>query len=388
MLQKKPEMPIRVAHIIGKLNAAGVEAVVNNYYRCIDRSKYQFDFIIDSDGTGSPRPELMELGARYFVVPPYQQLFRHIAALRKLFRSNRYLIVHAGMNSLSVISMFAAWAVGVPIRISHNHNTAAPGEFGRTLLKNLLRPFSKLFATHYCACSQAAGEWLFGKKAFRRGDVTILHNAIDTEAFRFDPDVRESVREQLCLRDRFVVGHVGRYCYQKNQEFVLEVFSRLYREQPNASLLLIGTGTTEKDLIKKAEELGICQAVLFLGARDDVNDLYQAMDVFLFPSRYEGLGLVAVEAQCAGLPVIASTAVPEESRVTDRIHYLPLNDTGSWVDAIRRECMQFQERYVEIDTRYDIRNESKKLETFYDWTMGWKTATLAASKNSEVFDSE
>ncbi len=372
------EAPVRVAHVIGKLSSAGVEAVVNNYYRCIDRSRYQFDFIVDSDGTGRPRPELSALGARYYTVPPYQRPFRHFAALRKLFRENRYLIVHASMNSLSVISLMAAWSAGVPVRINHSHNTAAPGELARTMLKNVLRPFSGVFATDRCACSRAAGEWLFGKKAFRRGDVTVLRNAVDTDAFRFDPAVRDAVRERCGLRDRFVVGHVGRYCYQKNQEFVLEVFSGLYKERPDAALLMAGTGTTDEKLKKKAEQLGILQAVTFLGARDDVNDLYQAMDLFLFPSRYEGLGLVAVEAQCAGLPVVASTDVPAESKVTERIRYLPLKDgAGAWVEAIRREMSEPRDRNVAIDPRYDIRTEVKELEAFYDRALGRVPRTAA-----------
>ncbi len=349
------------------MNAAGVEAVVNNYYRHIDRDKYQFDFIIDSDGTGSPRTELIELGARYFTVPPYQHLFRYFVALRKLFVENRYLIVHSSMNSLSVISLFAAWSAGVPVRINHSHNTAAAGEFGRNLLKNILRPFSRVFATHCVACSRCAGEWLFGKRHFQRGEVTILRNAIDTKLFRFDPIIRDTIRKRYGLEDCFVIGHVGRYCYQKNQEYLLELISRLRKTQPDIRLLLIGTGTTGEKLKKKAEQCGVDQAVLFLGARDDVSDLYQAMDLFLFPSRYEGLGLAAVEAQCTGLPVIASTAVPEESKVTDRIRYLPLKDgVSSWLEEIRLEHGLRRDRLVSIDPRYDIRIEVKELEKLYD----------------------
>lgn len=359
--------PIRVAHIIGKLNAAGVEAVMNNYYRCIDRDKYQFDFIIDSDGSGHPRPELVELGARYFTVPPYQKLFRHFAALRKLFLTNRYLIVHASMNSLSLISLCAAWSAGVPVRINHSHNTAAPGEFGRTLLKNVLRCFSRVFATHCCACSRIAGEWLFGRKAVRSGAVQILRNAIDTKKFGFDQTVRDTIRERYGLQNNYVIGHVGRFCYQKNQEFALEVLSALCREDPDVRLLMIGTGTTEEKLKKKAEQFGVCEAVLFLGACDDVSELYQAMDLFVFPSRYEGLGLVAVEAQCAGLPVIASTEVPDESKVTDRIRYLPLSDGAeAWAKEILHERTLRRDRHVSIDPRYDIQTEAKVLEAFYD----------------------
>ena len=361
------QSPIRVAQVIGKLNAAGVEAVMNNYYRYIDREKYQFDFIVDADGECTPKQDLVALGARYYMVPPYQNVIQHYLALKKLFKENQYRIVHAGMNSLSVISLFAAWTERVPVRINHSHNTAGRGEFTRTALKNILRPFAKVFATDCCACSQVAGEWLFGKKAFRQGTVTILHNAIDPDVFRFNPEIRDKVREDLQLQNRFVIGHVGRLCHQKNQEFVLDVFAELYKEQKDSRLVFVGNGTTDEQLKKRAEQMGIRKAVLFLGVREDVNFLYQAMDVFLFPSRYEGLGLAAVEAQCAGLPVIASTEVPLESKVSGRIQYLDLEtNIDIWTAAIMKVREQNADRDIWIDARYDIRKEAKKLENYYN----------------------
>ena len=149
--------PVRVAHVIGKLSAAGVETVVSNYYQHIDRSRYQFDFYIDADSVIPPSRRLMELGARYFVIPPYQQLPRYMAALAGHFRAEGYQIVHAGMNSLSVFALGAAWAAGVPVRICHSHSTSAPGEPARNLLKTLLRPWAGVFATHRCACSAHGG---------------------------------------------------------------------------------------------------------------------------------------------------------------------------------------------------------------------------------------
>lgn len=359
--------PVRVAQVIGKLNAAGVESVMNNYYRNMDREKFQFDFVIDSDGYCQPKQDLIALGARFYTVPPYQQLFAHIRALRRLFRQNGYQIVHAGMNSLSVFSLFAAWSVGVPIRISHSHNTASKGETGRNILKNLLRPFSRCFATHLCACSPEAGIWLFGKKAYRDGRVTIFKNAIDPMHFSFHADIRSAIREQYSLRDQLVVGHVGRYCYQKNQHFVLDAFAKLLQKEPDARLMLIGLGTDSGELRSAAAQLGIEKEVIFLGAQDDVSDYYQAMDVFLFPSHYEGLGLAAVEAQCAGLPVIASTAVPPEAKVTENIRFLPLDDGAeAWADAVRQAAGTSGSRFCGIDPAYDIRNEAKKLQDYYD----------------------
>ena len=225
---KNESGPIRVAHVIGKLNAAGVEAVVNNYYRNIDHTKYQFDFIIDSDGACQPPQELIDMGARYYVVPPYQKLFQHIKALIKLFKENNYKIVHSGMNTLAPISMYCAWRAGIPVRINHNHSTAGKGEIKKNIMKYCLRPFAKCFATHYAACSRFAGEWLFGKKMVESGKVTIFNNAIDIEKFKFNEKVRTEVRNKLGIEDKFVIGHVGRFEYQKNHEFLIDVFKTLH----------------------------------------------------------------------------------------------------------------------------------------------------------------
>ena len=179
-----PDKPIRVAHVIGKLNAAGVEAVVNNFYRNIDHSKYQFDYFIDADSNCEPPQELIDMGARYFIIPPYQKLFQHIKELTRLFKENKYQIVHSGMNTLAPISMYCAWKASVPVRINHNHSTAGKGETKKNILKYCLRPFAKCFATDYCACSEYAGEWLFGKRMMKQGKVTVFKNAIDLDKFK------------------------------------------------------------------------------------------------------------------------------------------------------------------------------------------------------------
>ena len=175
----KQQEPVRIAHIIGKLNAAGVEAVINNYYRNIDHSRFQFDYFIEADSKLEPPQELIDLGARYFVVPPYTHLKGYMSALEKQFAENKYQIVHSSMNTLTPFSLYAAWKAGVPARISHNHSTAYPGEVKKTVLKDMLKPFARCFATDLCACSRKASEWLFGKKATADGTVLILKNAVD-----------------------------------------------------------------------------------------------------------------------------------------------------------------------------------------------------------------
>lgn len=248
--------PTRVAQVVGKMVNGGVEAVVMNYFRHIDRSKIQFDFIVDEDSTYIARDEIERLGGRIYIVPPYQKLNKYIPALIKLFRENQYEIVHSHINTLSVFPLYAAKKAGVPIRIAHNHSTAAPGEWKKNILKYTLRPFAKVYATHYAACSRYAGEWLFGKKSMERGEVTIFNNAIDLDKFKYNENVRKEVRKELGLEGKFVIGHVGRFCFQKNQEYLIDIFEEVYKQNPNTVLLLVGDGPDRKKIEERVRKLG------------------------------------------------------------------------------------------------------------------------------------
>ena len=327
-------VPIRIAQIVGKMNNGGVEAVVMNYYRHIDREKVQFDFIVDEDSTVIPKDEIESLGGRVFIVPPYQKLNKYIPALIKLFKENQYKIVHSHINTLSVFPLFAAKRAGITVRIAHNHSTAAKGETKKNILKYMLRPFAKVYATHYAACSTYAAEWLFGKKTVEQGKVTIFNNAIDLDKFKFDENVRNEVRKELGIEDKFVIGHVGRFCYQKNQEFLIDVFAEVYKQNPNAVLLLIGEGEDKKNIEQKVNDIKL-KNVMFLGNRNDVYRIYNAMDVFILPSRYEGLPVVGVEAQANGLPCLLSDKMTRETKMTENAEFLSIDDgVQKWADSI------------------------------------------------------
>lgn len=362
------ENPVRIAQVIGKLSAGGVESVIYNYYRHIDHSRFQFDFYVDADSPCQPLQELIDMGARYFTVPPYQKLPQYITVLTRLFRENRYQIVHSNMNTLAVFSLFAAWRADVPVRICHNHSSAGRGEAARNMMKYALRPFAKVFATDCCACSEYAGEWLFGKRSMQENQVTVFKNAIDLQRFRFDPGVRKSVRKELGLDGKFVVGHVGRFCTQKNHNFLIDVFAEVYSRRKDAVLLLVGDGGLIGAIREKVKRLGLEDTVYFLGVRTDVERLYQAMDVFVLPSLYEGLPVVGVEAQTAGLPWVVSDMVTPEAQLTDNILFLPLEaGVKRWAEQIiesgiigRKDTMQ------EIrDYGFDIIAEALRLQKFY-----------------------
>lgn len=361
--------PLRVAHIIGKLNAAGVEAVVNNYYKHIDHEKYQFDYYIDADSNCEPPQELLDMGARYYVIPPYQKLPQYLKLLIKYFKENEYIIVHSGMNTLAVFSLFAAKIAGVPVRINHNHSTASKGETRKNIMKYALRPLAKLFATNYCACSRYAGEWLFGKRMVEKGKVTVFNNAIDLDQFRFRENIRKAVRRELGIENKIVIGHVGRFCFQKNHDFLIDIFEEIYKKNQNAMLLLVGIGELTSEIKSKVHKKNLDNAVMFLGRRTDCNRLYQAMDVFVLPSRYEGLPVVGVEAQAAGLPCVFSTSMTTETEMTKKVKMVSLEkNANEWAEIVLKASSQTREdSSIEIaNAGFDIKIEGEKLEEYYD----------------------
>ena len=357
--------PIRIAQIIGKWVGGGVESVVMNYYRHIDRTKIQFDFICDEDSTNIPYDEIEQLGGRVILVPPYQKVFEYQKELIKIFKDNNYKIVHSHINTLSVFPLRAAKKAGVPIRIAHSHSTTNKKEWKRNLVKQVLRPFSKVYATDYMCCSELAGRWLFGNKEYDKGNVYLLNNAIDLDKFKYDEKIRKEKRKELNIKeDTLVIGHVGRFVEQKNHRFLIDIFNEVHKQKENSILLLVGQGPLMEEMKEKVKTLGIEDSVKFLGQRTDINELYNAMDLFLFPSLYEGLGMVLIEAQANGLPCIASTEIPKIAKVINNVSFLKLRCSANfWCDEIikmiGRKCLT--DIKLLVKEGYDIKIESSKL---------------------------
>ena len=284
------EEKIIVAHIMGKWNGGGVESVVMNYYKNIDRNRIQFHFLCDEDSTDIPYEEIEKLGGKVIVIPPYQKLFEYQKELYRIFEENNYKIVHSHINALSVFPLRIAKKAGVPIRIAHSHSTSNKKEWKKNILKMILRPLSKLYANKYFACTEYAGKWLFGKKVVERKELNVINNAIDLKKFEFNKNAREDLRKELGIKeDVLVIGHVGRFMKQKNHEFLIDVFEKAIKQDDNIYLILVGQGPLEDKIKEMAKEKGIEDKILFLGQRNDVNKLYQAMDIFVLPSLYEGL---------------------------------------------------------------------------------------------------
>ena len=365
--KEKQEKPIIVAQVMGKWVGGGVESVIMNYYRHLDHSKVQFDFICDEDSTRIPYDEIKKLGGRVFLIPKYQNLPKYLKALGKLLKENQYRIVHSNINTLSVFPLYAAKKAGVPVRISHSHSTSNPKEWKRNLIKNILRPFSKRYATDFFACSEVAGRYLFGNKAFNQGEVKIIHNAIDVDKFKFDEVARKKLRQEFGIKDSTVViGHVGRFVQQKNHTFLVDVFKEYHEKNPDSKLLLVGSGPLEDEIKKKVEKLGLKDSVLFLGQRDDINKLYSVMDVFYLPSLYEGLPVVGVEAQAAGLPTIFSNGISSEAIISKNAKIVAVQEVEAYIKKIDEVTQNNKQRMsAAISENMSIKKEAIKLEKLY-----------------------
>lgn len=361
--------PIRVLQIIGIVCGGGVEAVIMNYYRHIDRSRVQFDFVIDGYERSILDDEIESLGGRIYHVCPYKKnIFTYMQEIYHIVREGGYRIVHSNMNTLAVFSLFAAKVAGAPIRIAHNHSTATRGEGKRAIMKYILRPFAPLFATHRFACSQLAAEWMYGKAAVARGEVTIINNAIDLSLYAYSEEKRRRLREKLNIpADALAIGHVGRFAYQKNHAFLLDVFSRVLEQDKSAYLILVGTGELMDETRIRARKLGIDNRVLFLGLRADVADLLNAFDIFILPSHFEGLPVVAVEAQANGLPLLLSTNVSSEAVINKETKQLPLSlGIATWAERVLTMKGKRTLDTSELAKRgYDIEREAISLANFY-----------------------
>ena len=361
---------MRIAIIAGVLHSGGKRNLIMEYYRHIDRTMVQFDFICDSDSNGIPSEEIEALGGKVFIVPPYKQLIPHMKETYKILKHNKYPIMHAFDNTLNLFPMFLGWLADVKVRISESISKGDKNE-KKTLIKYALRPFSHLFATDFMANSIDCGKWQFGEKTYMRGKINIFKTVIDAGKNTFDSDLREKTREQFEWKDKVVYGFIGRYVPQKNPLFLIEIFNEIAKRQDNAVLVMIGFGELEKEMLSKINAYGIQNKVQNLGRRDDIKQFYNAFDSFLLPSLYEGMPVVGVEAQCCGLPIFFSKNVTEETTACNLAHYIGLEEpAANWAEIIIptvKQNMKLRRSYSQevIDSGFDSTYEAQRLQSFY-----------------------
>ena len=362
------QYPIRVLNLFTVMDRGGAETMVMNYYRHIDRTKVQFDFLVHREQRGAYDDEIEALGGRiYRMYPIYPQNFaRYKRDIRVFFKDHpEYRIIHSHMSELGYFAFKEAAKQGVPIRICHAHS--APHGFDmkmvmRTYFKKRMMPY----LTHLFMCGEESGEWLYGER--NKSRFVMMNNAIDTAAYAWSPARCKKVRHELNLEGVYTLGHVGNFTQPKNHSFLLEIFAALLKKEPNAVLLLVGGGTDMQRIQAKAQTLGIAEKVRFLGVRSDVTDLMQGMDVFVFPSLYEGLGIALIEAQAAGLPCVVSDTIPHEAYLTDLVDSESLSAPAEkWAEKIlAKRAIPRTDRRAEIAAHdFDITTEAVKLQEFY-----------------------
>lgn len=356
---------IRVLQIVTYMGRGGLETMLMNYYRHMDRSKIQFDFLVHRDFEADYDKEIQSLGGRIYHISrliPWSKSYR--MELKHFFGEHpEYKIVHVHQDCLSAVALQCAEECGVPVRIAHSHTSCQDKNLKYLIKRHYMKKIPD-YATDFFACSKMAGDWMFGGHPFR-----IFYNAVDVDEYVYSPAVANTIRKKFNLDGCFVIGHVGRFSPEKNHIFLIEIFSECVKINSNVRLLLVGDGIEKKQIQEKICNLKLHDKVIFTGIRSDVNELLQAMDVFVFPSLYEGLPVTLVEAQASGLPCIISDRISKECIVTNGLVTSKQLDESpaEWAKCILQQIRKPRESHIE-DIKaagYDICFAAKWLEEFY-----------------------
>ncbi|HKM02201.1 MAG TPA: glycosyltransferase family 1 protein [Sedimentibacter sp.] len=364
--------PIRILQVLGRLDTGGAETMIMNLYENIDREQIQFDFVIHTEDECVYSSKVRNLGGVIYSVPSFtmKNIHKYKNAWRQLFIEHpEYKIIHGHVRSTASIYLKIANQYGL-ITIAHSHNTSS-GKGLAAFVKNRMQYSIREIADYLFACSKESGVWLYGENACNGNNFYVLKNAIDTKKFAFSKEVRERVRKNLLLEDKLVLGHVGRFEQQKNHDFLMKVFHDINNLNKDARLILIGGGPLEGAIREKVCRLHLEEVVIFLGIRSDVNELLQAMDLFLLPSFFEGLPVTLIEAQAAGLPILVSNTITREVQVTELIEYLEIdNGVAQWSKAVSniKKVKSREDSSIELgimESGYSVSTTSKWLSQFY-----------------------
>lgn len=362
--------PIRVLQVATIMNRGGLETMLMNYYRQMDRSKIQFDFMVHREEDGHYDDEIRRLGGRIYRMPKikpgnYRKYFK---LLDQFFNEHKeYKVIHSHINENSSFVLRAAKRAHIPCRIAHSHLSDLSLDY-KLPFRIYAKTSMKNQPTHYFACSIKAGEWLFGKNVSKSDRVQVLNNAVNTSEFRFDPKKRAQIRKELGLKEnQIAIGHIGRFNLQKNHKYLVYIFQEVHRRRPDSVLILAGDGVLRGKIERKVEELELTPFVKFLGVRNDVPDLMQGFDLFLFPSLYEGLPVVLVEAQAAGLPCVVADTITKEAKITDTLLYEDLENPPSlWAEKILDLDVTRMETTEELSSKgYDTESMAGWLTDYY-----------------------
>ena len=367
----KNEPPIRVLHVVTAMNMAGTEVMLMNLHRCINRDIIQFDYAVCSEEKCAFDDEILALGGKIYHYPKYKIInhFKYVKWWNNFFREHKnYRIIHGHVGSTAAIYLGLAKKYGY-YAIAHSHNTY--GNFNiRMFVYWLFSYRTRYIADYFFGCSEDALVSRFGRKILSNSCHQILPNAIDVSKFQFDENKRMKIRTELGIsKNEFVIGTIGRLTIQKNPEKILSIIKNLYKRKINFKLLWIGAGELKTMIINEINRSNLNANIILIESRDDIPDLLSAMDIFIFPSKWEGLGVAAIEAQVAGLPIICSTVVPKEVRLADDCYFLPLNDDNSWENLIIKLSNRKKRNRSTLNrmkaSDYNILITAQKMTDFY-----------------------
>ena len=362
----------RVLHVLHSMNCGGAEALIMNIYRCMERSEVQFDFLVNCFDEMFYEKEIGEMGGRIFrmkfltqVSPP---VYEH--NLFTFFKSHPEIkIVHSHLETTTGIILKQAKKAGVPVRIAHSHNSRFTRTGASAALENAYKSYCRKKiapnSTMLLSCSDLASQWLYGKNSDK---AVLVKNGIQAGKYAYDDLVRQRVRKELGIGDNVTaLGHVGRFNEQKNHSFLIDIFECCHRLNNNSMLLLAGEGELMEQIKEKVKKAGLSNCVRFLGLRSDINEILQAFDVFLLPSLFEGLPLVIIEAQAAGLPCLAADTISAQSDLgCSLVKFLPLTDAQIWANAVEGKSVPRQITTQRIiDAGYDISTTASMLRDIY-----------------------
>lgn len=364
--------PIRILHVLGGISLGGAESRIMDLYRHIDRDKLQFDFLIHQTEKGYYEEEIEALGGRIYRVPRFR--LYNIAAYKKALQAffadhHAFKAVHGHMTSTAAIYLPIAKKCGVPVTIAHARSAGVDKGIKGAVTRLLRMPLKKR-CDHMFACSMLAAESVFGTENAHAGRVKIVPNAIDVKQFTYREETRIRMRRALSLEDKFVIGHVGRFHYAKNHEYLLAVFQKIVSRKSNAVLLLLGEGSRMEEMKERASALGIADQVIFCGNQKETWNYYQAMDFFVFPSRFEGLPGTVVEAQAAGLRCLISDTIAKEVKITELVDSLRIEEKPEkWAEyVLEHEMYERKDRYEQIAAAgFDVSGQAAWYENFYQY---------------------
>lgn len=366
------EYPIRILHVIGVMNRGGAESMIMNLYRQIDRSKIQFDFVEHTNMQAVFDEEILSLGGRIYHCPRFtgKNYYTYKKWWKRFFQTDgsTYQIVHGHIGSTAAIYLKEAKKNG-SFAIAHSHSAGTDNSLKSYLYRILSFP-TRFIADYFFACSKEAGIERYGKKNYYSSNFVLFKNGIDTNKYVYNKEIRNLMRDKYNISNEIVIGHVGRFVVAKNHEFILDIFCEFLKRVKDSKLILIGDGPLRNKIESKAKNLGIFDNIIFTGSIPNVNKYLQMIDVFLFPSIYEGLPFALVEAQAAGLPCIISDSIPRECNiVNDLVISLSLKASiTEWINRILNVSKQINRvdtSKIICDSGYDIKETTKWLEEFY-----------------------